>query len=57
MTKLIANIVTLAIAATLILLAVESNTVLQWFGYGFGGLLFVASLLNWSRANNRDGTS
>ena len=57
MTKFIANIVTLAIAATLILLAVESNTVLQWFGYGFGGLLFVASLLNWSRADNRNGTS
>jgi hypothetical protein len=57
MTKFIANLVTLAIAATLILLAVESNTVLQWFGYGFGGLLFVAALLNWSRADNRNGTS
>jgi hypothetical protein len=55
--SLIANIVTLAIAATLILLAVESNTVLQWFGFVFGGLLFVASVLNWSRADNRKGTS
>lgn len=51
MITFIANLVTIAIAATLILLAIESQTVLQYFGYVFGGLLFVALLLNWNRAD------
>lgn len=49
MTRFISNLLVLAIAATLILLAVESQSILQWFGYGFGVLLFVAVAVNWSR--------
>lgn len=51
MITFIANLVTIAIAATLILLAIESQTVLQYFGYVFGGLLFVAVGLSWNRAD------
>lgn len=56
MTRFISNLLTLSIAVTLILLAVESDSILQWFGYGFGVLMFVAVLLNWSGAakNRRD---
>jgi hypothetical protein len=51
MTQFISNLLTLGIAVTLILLAVESDSVLQWFGYGYGVLIFVAALLNWNRAD------
>lgn len=51
MTKFIANLITLAMASVLVLMAVESTSILKWFGYTFGGLLFVAVLLNWSRAS------
>jgi hypothetical protein len=57
MTRLIANILTLAIAATMILLAVESQSILQWFGYGFGGLLFIATVLNWTRGDKSNGAA
>lgn len=57
MAKFIANLVTLGIAATLILLAVESDSVLQVFGFGFGGLLFVAVAVNWSRGSKNQRTS
>lgn len=53
----LANFLVLAMAATFVLLAVESQTPLQFFGYFFGILLFVAVTVNWSRANKRDGTS
>ena len=51
MAKFIANLLVLAIAVVLILLSVESTSALQYFGYGFGGLLFIASVLNWNRAS------
>jgi hypothetical protein len=51
MAKFIANLFVLAIASTLILLAVESTSILQWFGYTFGVLLFVAVAVNWSRVS------
>ena len=51
MTRFISNLLTLGIAVTLILLAVESDSVLQWFGYGYGVLIFVAVVVNWSRAS------
>lgn len=56
MTRFVANLLTLAIAVTLILMAVESVTVLQFFGYFFGVLLFIAVVINWTGAakNNRD---
>jgi bacteriorhodopsin len=57
MTKLIANILSLAIAVTLILLAVESDSILQWFGYGFGVMFFLASVVSWRSADNRHGDS
>lgn len=49
MAKFIANLLVLAIAVVLILMAVESDSILQVFGYTFGGLLFVAVTVNWSR--------
>jgi positive regulator of sigma E activity len=49
MAKFIANLVTLAIAVTLILMAIESDSVLQVFGYFWGALLGVAVIVNWSR--------
>ena len=42
MTNTIAYILTVAMSVTLILLAVESETVLQWFGYLFGAILAAA---------------
>lgn len=56
MTRFVANLLTLAIAVTLILMAVESQTVLQFFGYLFGVLLFIAVVINWTGAakNRRD---
>jgi hypothetical protein len=49
--KFIANLVTLAIAVTLILMAIESDSVLQVFGYFWGALLSVAVIVNWSRVS------
>lgn len=51
MTRFISNLLVLGIAATLILMAVESESILQWFGYSFGALLFIAVTVNWSRAS------
>jgi hypothetical protein len=51
MTRFISNLLVLGIASTLILLAVESESILQWFGYSFGALLFIAVTVNWSRAS------
>jgi len=57
LSKFIANILTLGIAVTLILLAVESDSVLQWFGYGYGVLIFVALTVNWTRGDKSKRTS
>jgi hypothetical protein len=57
MTQFISNLLTLGIAVTLILLAVESDSVLQWFGYGYGVLIFVALTVNWTRADKSKRTS
>lgn len=56
MARFIGNLLVLAMATVLILLAVESDSILQWFGYGFGVLMFIAVLVNWTGAakNNRD---
>jgi hypothetical protein len=51
MAKFIANLVTLAIAVTLILMAIESDSVLQVLGYFWGALLSVAVIVNWSRVS------
>lgn len=50
MSRFIANLITLGIAVTLILLAAESNSFMKWFGYGYGVVIFVAVIVNWSRA-------
>lgn len=42
MNNTIAYILTVAMSVTFILLSVESETVLQWFGYLFGGILAAA---------------
>ena len=47
MSKVIANILSIGMAVVLILLAVESDTILKWFGYGYGVLMFVAVTLSW----------
>lgn len=57
MTQFISNILTLGIAVTLILLAVESDSVLQWFGYGYGVLIFVALTVNWTRGDKSNRTT
>ena len=56
MARFIANLLVLAMATVLILFAVESDSILQYFGYGFGVLMFIAVLVNWHGAakNRRD---
>jgi len=51
MAKQIANFLVLAMATTFLLMASQLSGPLAWAGYFWGGLLFVAVVLNWSRVS------
>lgn len=47
--KLAGNVMVLAMAVTFILLANQAEIVTKVLGYFWGGMLFAAVVLNWSR--------
>lgn len=51
MAKFIANLLVLAMAVTFLLMAASLDGPLAWAGYLWGGLLFVAVVVNWSRVS------
>jgi hypothetical protein len=51
MAKQIANFLVLAMATTFLLMAAALTGPLAWAGYLWGGMLFVAVIVNWSRVS------
>lgn len=51
MANFIANLLVLAMAVTFLLMAMALDGALAVIGYVWGGLLFVAVVLNWSRVS------